>query len=247
MRYIFLIFLFAVQFSFGQSGFEQGNRHYRDGQYEKAVLSYESVLRSKKESSALYFNLANAYYKLNQIAPAIYHYEKSLLMDPNDGEIKDNLAIAEKMRVDSFEPVSRFGLSNAISGFTSVLHYDSWAWMAAGISSLAFLFFCVYFYSHGSRVKRFFFTGVFVCIGLMLLSIGAAAFEKSRAESRRFAIVFAQVTPVKSEPLADGSEVLRVHEGTKVALVESIQGWHKVEVPDGNQGWVAADALREIR
>lgn len=247
MKYIFFIFLFAVQFSFGQSGFEQGNRHYREGQYEKAVLSYESVLRSEKESSALYFNLANAYYKLNQIGPAIYHYEKALLMDPNDREIKDNLAIAQKMRVDSFEPVSKIGFGEAISGFTSVLHYDSWAWLAAGISSLALMFFCVYFFSYSSRVKRFFFTGVFVCIGLMLLCIAAAAFEKSRVESRRFAIVFAQATPVKSEPLPDGSEVMRVHEGTKVAIVESINGWHKVEVPDGNQGWMLAEALREIR
>src|SRR5690606_31072812 len=153
----------------------------------------------------------------------------------------------EKMRVDSFEPVSTFGLSKAISGFTSVMHYDSWAWTAAGISSLALIFFCIYFYSYKSGVKRFFFTGVFVCIGLMLLCIGAAMFEKSRVDSNRFAIVFAQVTPLKSEPLPEGSEVLRVHEGTKVAIVESIQGWHKVEVPDGNQGWMQAETVKEIR
>ncbi len=247
MKYIFFIFLFVVQSSFGQSGFEQGNRHYRDGEYEKAVLAYESVLRGNKESSALYFNLGNAYYKLNQIAPAIYNYEKALLLDPNDREIRDNLAIAEKMRVDSFEPVSTVGLSQAISSFTSVMHYDSWAWTAAALSTLAFVFFCVYFYSNKSRVKRFFFTGIFICIGLMLLSIGAAMFEKSSADSQRFAIVFVQVTPVKSEPLPEGSEVLRVHEGTKVAIVESIQGWYKVEVPDGNQGWIQAQTLREIR
>lgn len=247
MKHFFLIFLFAAQCVYSQSGFEQGNRHYREGQYEQAVLAYESVLRSQKESAAVYFNLGNAYYKLNQIGPAIYHFEKALLLDPNDREIKDNLAMAQKMQIDSFEPVSKLGLGAVVSGITSAMHYDSWAWAAAGIASLAFLFFCVYFYSGRSRVKRFFFAAVFACIGLMVLCIGAAGFEKMRVENERFAIVFAQVASVKSEPMPDGSEVVRVHEGTKVGIVEFIEGWHKVELPDGNQGWIASEAIRELR
>jgi hypothetical protein len=42
----------------------------------KRVRAYETVLTQNKHSSELYFNLGNAYYKLNKVAPSIYNYEK---------------------------------------------------------------------------------------------------------------------------------------------------------------------------
>ena len=32
------------------------------------------------ESDELFFNIANCYYKMNKVAPAIYYYEKALLI-----------------------------------------------------------------------------------------------------------------------------------------------------------------------
>jgi hypothetical protein len=38
----------------------------------------------------------NCYYKLNKVAPAIYSYEKALVLSPNDKEILNNLKFAQK-------------------------------------------------------------------------------------------------------------------------------------------------------
>ena len=45
----------------------------------------KAYLKSGKESAEVYFNLGNAYYKLNRVAPAIYNYEKSLQLKPTTG------------------------------------------------------------------------------------------------------------------------------------------------------------------
>ena len=58
MKNIVYIVLLTTQFFIAQSGFEKGNDFYRKGNYEQAILQYESVLASKQHSSELYFNLA---------------------------------------------------------------------------------------------------------------------------------------------------------------------------------------------
>ena len=39
--------------------FERGNAFYRDGKYDQAALSYESILKQGLASSSLYFNIDN--------------------------------------------------------------------------------------------------------------------------------------------------------------------------------------------
>jgi tetratricopeptide (TPR) repeat protein len=48
----------------------------KKGQYQQAIDAYSSVLSTNKQSSELYYNNGNSYYKLNKVAPAIYNYEK---------------------------------------------------------------------------------------------------------------------------------------------------------------------------
>ena len=83
--------------------FDQANSLYNNGKYDAAILTYESILENNLHSSALYFNMANCYYKLNKIAPSIYYYEKALKLSPNDKDIQNNLSFAQQMTIDKFD------------------------------------------------------------------------------------------------------------------------------------------------
>ena len=78
--------------------------------YGKAIELYEGLLKTHGESAEIYYNLGNAYYKENKIAPAILNYEQALLLDPGDGDIRFNLQLARQKSVDKIEPVGDFFL-----------------------------------------------------------------------------------------------------------------------------------------
>ena len=159
MRKIFCILVLVVQTVFAQSAFEKGNDLYKKEHYEQAAAMYESILKSGQESAELYFNLGNAYYKLHKVAPAIYNYEKALLLNPADSEIQTNLKFAQKMAIDEIKVVPKVGFSQMLNEALDVFHYNTWAVMATVFSALFLLFFMGYYFGNTSLLKRLFFAG----------------------------------------------------------------------------------------
>ena len=247
MKKIIFILLLTTQFFFAQTGFEKGNALYQKGKYEQAISEYETILASKNHSAELYFNLGNCYYKLNKVAPAIYNYEKALVLNPEDTEITNNLKFAQKLQIDEIKVVPKVGFSKMIHDFTSIFHFNTWAWISVGIATLFLLFFIGYYFSESALSKRVFFFGMFVLIFLILISVSSAISEKNHFETERPAIVFAEMVLVKSEPQNGSNTVFTLHEGTKVFVLESLDNWRKIQLTDETEGWIEKTAIREVK
>ena len=77
MKVIAYIVTFLVGvLAFGQNEqlFEEGNTLYNEGSYTAALEKYQKIIESGEHSAELYFNIGNAHYKLNNIAPSIYYF-----------------------------------------------------------------------------------------------------------------------------------------------------------------------------
>ena len=247
MKHLVYIFLFITSFVFAQSGFEKGNVLYQKGQYEQAIQAYESVLDSRQQSADLYFNLGNCYYKLNKVAPSIYNYEKALVLAPEDVDITNNLKFAQKLTIDEVKEVPKVGFAKLLHDFTGMYHYNTWAWISIVFGLLFLGFFIGYYFSLAAVLKRIFFFGMFVWVLFLLVSVGAAIFEKNHFVTDRPAIVFAEVTEVKSEPQKASPATFILHEGTKVFVKEILGKWKKIELTDGTEGWIESGAIREVK
>ena len=247
MKKIVFLLLLTTQVFFAQNGFESGNALYQKGNYREAVTAYESVLATKKQSAELYFNLANAYYKLNKVAPAIYNYEKALLLSPNDKEILNNLKFAQKLQIDEIKTVPKVGFAKLLRDFTAMFDYNQWAWICVTFSVLFLSFFAGYYLSQTSSAKMIFFFGMFFIAFVIIVTLLSALFEKSQYKNDRPAIVFAEVTAVKSEPKATSSDILMLHEGTKVFVMDRLETWKKIELTDGTAGWIESSAIKELK
>lgn len=247
MKKIVFIILLISQIIFAQSSFEKGNALYQSGNYESAITAYESVISAKKQSPELYFNLGNCYYKLNKVAPAIYNYEKALVLNPNNKEVLNNLKFAHKLQIDEIKEVPKVGFEKLLRDFTANFHYDSWAWISVGLAFLFLMFFLGYYFSQFTLYKRIFFIGMFVLVFLILISVLSAIFEKNHYQNERPAIVFAEVVSVKNEPKTSGSDVLILHEGTKVFVLETLDNWKKIQLTDGTEGWIENTAIKEVK
>ena len=247
MKRLLFLLLLVSQTLWAQNAFEAGNKHYEKEQYEAAISSYESVVNSGKQSAELYFNLGNAYYKLHKVAPAIYNYEKALLLNPSDSEIKTNLEFARKMAIDDVKVIPKVGFQKLLSDFTSKYYYDTWAWIAVSFAFLFLLFFVGYYFSEKTILKRIFFIGMFFWLLGIVLSAASGFYEKNRNDNERPAIIFAERTPLKTEPKLTSPDATLLHEGTKVYILESIANWKKVELTDETNGWIEESALKEIK
>ena len=247
MKKIFYIIILIFQVSLAQNAFEQGNQYYQKENFQAAISSYESIINSGKESADVYFNLGNCYYKLHKVGPAIYNYEKALLLNPNDQEIKTNLDFARKMAIDDIKIIPKVGFHKLIQDFTSTYYYDTWAWIAVALALVFFLFFLGYYFSGTTLKKRIFFTGMFVILLGITLSVSAGIFERNRLENEKPAIVFAETAPVKNEPKTTSPDAFILHEGTKVYILESIANWKKIELTDETTGWIESSAIKEIK
>ena len=140
MKKLLYILILISQISLAQTAFETGNQLYQKEKYQAAINSYESILNSGKHSAEVYFNLGNCYFKLNKVAPAIYNFEKALLLNPNDKDIQTNLDFARKMTIDDIKVVPKVGFHKLIQDLTSNYHYDTWAWITVTFA-FVFLFF----------------------------------------------------------------------------------------------------------
>ena len=235
MKKIIFILLLTTQVFSAQKGFDKGNYLYQKGKYEQAISEYESVLAAKQNSAELYFNLGNCYYKLNKVAPSIYNYEKALVLNPDDAEITNNLKFAQKLQIDEIKVIPQVGFSKMVHDFTSIFHYNTWAWISVGLATLFLLCFLGYYFSSFALTKRIFFFGMFALLLLLLISVSSAISEKNHYQNEKPAIVFAEMVLVKSEPQKASNTVFTLHEGTKVFVLETLDSWKKNSIDRWNR------------
>ncbi|QYJ68961.1 tetratricopeptide repeat protein [Flavobacterium litorale] len=238
--------LFFVQ-GFAQSTFDEGNALYKEGKYNEAAKAYQSILDDGKQSAEVYFNLANAYYKMDAVAPAIYNYEKALLLKPNYEDAKINLGYAQKMTIDDIQAVPEVGFSKIVHNFTGAYHYDVWAWGAVIGSVLFLLCFIGYYFAGTTTLKRVFFMGMVLMFLGIVVTILSAVFVEAESAKQRPAIVFNEVVSVKSEPTDGAPDAFILHEGTKVYVLETLGNYKKIELADDTEGWIKKDAIKELK
>lgn len=250
MKKSLILFLFLSISAFATdmaNPFADGNDYYKKENYKAAITSYESVLASGQESAELYFNLGNSYFKLHQVAPSIYNFEKALLLNPESTEAKINLDYAKKLRIDDIKELPKVGFSKLIQDFTSSYSYDTWAWISVSLAFGFLLFFIGYFFSDKAIIKRTFFTGMFILLVAIFVTILAAFLEKRFSEKNRPAIVFAEITLLKNEPKISGKTLFTIHEGSKVYVLEVKENWKKVELTDETVGWIESSSIKELK
>ena len=181
MKAITILFICCFSlFGFSQNDkkFEEANTLYNNAKYAEAIDKYESILETKQHSAELYFNLANANYKLNNIAPSIYYYEKALQLNPNDKDIKNNLAFAQNMTIDAFNKVPIVGFSRITNNIVNTFKVDTWAKIAVGCVLLFVIIFLGYHFSYSTSKKRIAFVTSIISLFLGCFSV-VMAFQKT--------------------------------------------------------------------
>jgi tetratricopeptide (TPR) repeat protein len=222
------------------------NEFYAANEYEKAINTYESILAEGFESSALYFNLGNAYFKNGEIVMAILYFERANRLSPNDEDIQFNLEMANQFVVDKIEPLPRPFFIKWGKSIVNIYNADGWAIISLISFVLLLLFAAGYIFARTIAIKKTSFLLASLMLVITLTTYGFASAQRTIANTHNEAIIFNPTVTVKASPDESGTDLFVIHEGLKVTIVDELNDWIEVKLDDGNSGWVSKAVLERI-
>lgn len=250
--HIILLVLFALNTNiWAQSGddyilLKQANQDYTAGKYQDAVDKYQKLVNTGKIAGELYYNLANSYYRVGNYKSAILYYEKAKLLLPNSEDIEYNLNESRKYVKDRIEAIPNFFLTEWVDYITHFFSETTWSVLSISAFVLFLLAIVIFLYSKSIAIRKLsFFVGV-LSILFSILFFVSASWQYGKTRSKHYAIIFKPAVTVKSAPNQNGTELFIIHEGLKVEVTESSDGWTEIRLVDGRVGWLPDKAIETI-
>lgn len=220
---------------------------YIRNDFAAAVELYESILKNDGEAADIYYNLGNSYYKMDNIAKAVLNYERALLLNPGDGDIRFNLELARSKTVDKVTPSSEMFFVTWTQSLVNTMNEQEWA--RTGIIAFILTILTLSLFIFGKRIilKK---VGFIAAICFFLITILANVFaseQKTELINHDNAIIMAPSVTVKSTPNESGTDLFILHEGRKVMIKDNtMKEWKEIRLEDGNVGWVPTSVIEII-
>ncbi|MBT3233766.1 MAG: tetratricopeptide repeat protein [Calditrichaeota bacterium] len=245
---LLLILIVQVGSSFSASPdllFEAGNREYLDGNYVEALDRWLQIEKDEYQAAELYYNIGNAYFKLNELGEAIQYWEKASLLLGEDEDLKANLTIARLKLVDKLEEEVRLPVWDWFDQFRSMLS-DTMLTTFAII--LCFLLFALLsmrkWITKRSKGKSTIAIFAWILLVVLFLDLGFIGLQMKDDSAKREGVMIAKEVEVLSAPaMGTGKLLFSLHEGTKVRVIRSMTGWHEISVGKKKHGWVQSSQV----
>lgn len=246
-KLVLLLFLSLIQFTISANDiFEAANEKYQAGDFDAAIQQYEQLIAEGYLVAELHYNLGSAYFRKNDLTNAVLHFEKAAVLNPGDSNTEYNLELVKSKLPDQFEVIPDFFMSRWRNSLQDLFRPNTWGILGllllwTGIAGLI-----VWFKGNSRELRKQGFTaGILLLIVSLLpffLGFGAA---KKRANSQR-AVVMVSETPLKSAPDELSEEVLLLHGGTTLSILDQIGDWKKIRLSNGEEGWLETTSLEVI-
>ena len=224
--------------------FQNGNKFYIEKKYNDAIKEYEAILSLGIESPEVHFNIANSYFKINNLGKAILHFEKANKLDRNSEDILFNLKYAQAKRIDKIDLIPEFFLKTWLLNINNIFSSG----IGFIIMYLGFLFgliflTIVYFYS--SLNRKVFYVGIILSL-LSFCTILIYEYGESEKSSKNEGIITTSIVNIKLSPARDSEDAFLLHEGTKFILLDNVGTWFKIQLSDGKIGWIESTNFGKI-
>ena len=241
-----LIILLLMPLSISAITKENADAEYNKGNYQQAIHDYEELLH-KGVSADLYYNLGNAYYRMDNITRAIINYERAFMLSPGDEDIRFNLQLAQSKTIDKISPESEMFFVTGYHSLVNSKSIDQWAYLAIGSIIAMLVLVLLYLFSGNIILRKVGFFGAAFILLLFILSNVFAYQQRRQMKERDTAIVTTPTVNVRKTPKTDATAAFVIHEGTKVKIVDkSISDWLSVKLADGREGWLLTNQVEEI-
>ncbi len=231
-----------------QTTFEEANELYKSNEFSTAIEKYENIEAMGYRSPELYYNLGNAYFKINRPGKAVLNYERALLIAnaKSRDDIKYNLELVRKSLTDEIEILPPFFLKKWKNNMRNLGTSRTWSIIAILFFWLSIGGFLVWLKGKSRRQKKIGFLAgmiiLFISVVPFYLAIDASIIEKNSD----LAVIMSNEVNLRSAPDVESNSIFLLHEGTSVELLDQIGEWFKVKLQNGEQGWLPLKSLEKV-
>lgn len=244
-RFAMLLFMLLVSMASVAQDKAAADSAYAKEDYQTAISIYESLL-SDNVSPELYYNLGNAYYRLDDMPHAILNYERALLLSPGDSDIRFNLQMARNKTIDKIIPESEMFFVTWYKSLVNIMGVDGWAILAIIMFALAAILILLYVFTDVVIIRKIGFFGASLSMIIFVVANVFAYQQGNKVTSYNGAIIMSTAN-VKSTPAENGTDLFVLHEGTRVDITDdSMNDWKEVRIADGKEGWIETKKLELI-
>ena len=244
---LFCLIMLGSQQGMGQpdisTTWENAATAYAEADYIAAAQLYQSLLPQHKDAALLHYNLANCYYRLDQVAQAILHYQRALKLQPGNEEARANLKLAHNRVEEAVLPLPEFFLQRWVRQGSWLCTPVGW-----GIISLLFLWGSVGLAIYnllrgGNRIRnRVSYTLAGMCVLSILL--GAVRFTDLRSDDH--GVIMDTSLTLLAAPDSESAAVRQISAGETVEILDILDVFYKVRLVNYEEGWVPQRAVERI-
>jgi tetratricopeptide (TPR) repeat protein len=222
--------------------FVHANSAYEAGDYPRAIELYRALVERGHDNGHLHYNLGNAYLRNGELGRAVASYRESLADLPRDQDVAANLSFARRSTKDALTPPEPSPWLRTLVPWHYELSRRELTWT---VLALNLLFWCAL---AGLLFRRRWASLSWTALGLLLLLLATGGSLLVRhLWPTRVAVVLPQEIDAVSGPGSDAVVRFKLHAGTEVEVEGEREGWVRIALPDGQQGWVAEDQVAVVR
>jgi hypothetical protein len=228
------------------SAFARATELYRAGAFNDAAQSLESIVAQGFASGEVYFNLGNAYYRDGNVGRAILAFERAARLLPSDDDVAHNLRLARLKAVDRIDPVPEFFLVAWLRSISEVLPPSAartlfLVFWAAVFGSLVALFL-----GRTAAIVRSARFAFFAAVPLAVVLGGLWMAQLTALNEDHSGVILTPTVTARSSPDANAVDAFVIHEGLKVEIGVTVDGWTRITLADGKVGWVREGDVERI-
>lgn len=244
--FFFIIFISSsVNAKNNNEVFQIANSLMVKEKYNEAVKAYESIMYDEPLSCDVFYNLGNAYYKLDSLGFAAWAYSKANLISPRNEDVIYNLNLVKSKLLGEIKLPNKFLLQKFYIKIRDSFTFLEFLFIGALMTMLFFLF---NFFRNNIYNQKVFYGSINVGLLSLVFLINILTLNKFTTIKKVEAIVVDRSSNLYSEPFSvDGTVLLVINQGERIEIIEKKGNWSQVRINfNSEKGWVQDNSYIEL-